>query len=177
MACAALRKIGDKASVSRLLKTGLNGYFARPCALYIVENDLKSPEALRFIAGELDGKPNGDILWSGLVRRGAEGVAAILKILEARARSKKVYDEPMCLSARFMQSYRAEGGTLTELSEETRARLTTLASGKLGDGLEVPSSVKSCALKSLEALKASPPSRVRPLRKLKADPGLAPFCP
>ena len=177
MACSALQRIGDPKSVEQILKTGIGGHFARPCATHLVSHNLDSASVLRFIAGEIDGKPNGDLLWSALVRRGAPGVGAMVQILEARARSAKVYDEPVCLAARFAQSYRAEGGISADLTAETQSRLAQLSSGRLTDGHIVPNSITRCALQIQKVLKAPSARPSRPLTAPRPPAEFGPFCP
>ena len=174
MACDALRRIGAKKSVRRLLKTGMAGYFAHDCVRYFLENDLESGESLVFVGSELYGKPNGALVKTLLIEQRERGIAALLKIMEAHVRQDR--DMPCSLNE-VARAYHSAGGLLSKLDPESTTRLNALAEGRLADGKEVPKATVLCAKRALSTLAMSPVETPRKRQAPPTESGTYPFCP
>ena len=178
MACNTLERLGAKKAPEILAATGMSGYFASPCVTAILGGPLEKPATLAFIASELNTNPNGSKIKDALVERRAEGIAAVVRIMEARARRG---DESVpCHLTSLARAYVERGGALAKLTVDTAQALKTLAKGQL-DGevpIAVPQALQSCAQGALNVLSQPPqPVKKQPQSTLAKRETTFPFCP
>ena len=118
MACETLERLGAKKAPEILAATGMRQLLRRSlCDSDTWRTSLEKAATLAFIASELNTNPNGSKVKAALVERRAEGVAAVVKIMEARARRG---DEiaPCHLTA-LAKAYFERGGALAKLTVES----------------------------------------------------------
>ena len=178
MACETLERLGAKKAPEILAATGMSGYFASPCVTAILGGPLDKAATLAFIASELNTNPNGSKVKAALVERRAEGVAAVIKIMEARARRGD--EAAPCHLTALSKAYFERGGSLAKLTVESAKTLEMLARGQLEGEVPVvvPKALQNCAKGALSVLTGPPqPVDSRPQTAPKKSETTFPFCP